>query len=286
MARGPSAARHRPRAPVGGRGARGPGADLDPPGAGPAAADADAHRRGGRRVPGGAGAVVAQPGRGVAGGPGGRSVGSAGRRPLHDDPGAGAVGGRAGGPPRCAGRRDLRERRPARSRGPATGCSPRCCCGRSTRRSCTPRRSATRWRPSPTARWPSLRSRRTSPTGAPRPRAPGVRRRLLFFGKVRRYKGLDVLLRALAPLDGVHLTVAGEVYPDATDLVGLVDRLGLRDRVDLHPGTCRPSAFPTCSPPSTRSCSPTAARPPPSTSRWPTGTACPSSRPGSATSRT
>ena len=74
------------------------------------------------------------------------------------------------------------------------------------------------------------------PDGPPRPRAPGVRRRLLFFGKVRRYKGLDVLLRALAPLGGVHLTVAGEVYPDATDLGGLVDRLGLRDRVDLRPG--------------------------------------------------
>ena len=74
------------------------------------------------------------------------------------------------------------------------------------------------------------------PDGPPRPRAPGVRRRLLFFGKVRRYKGLDVLLRALAPLDGVYLTVAGEVYPDVTDLGGLVDRLGLRDRVDLRPG--------------------------------------------------
>ena len=74
------------------------------------------------------------------------------------------------------------------------------------------------------------------PDGPPRPRVPGVRQRLLFFGKVRRYKGLDVLLRALAPLDGVHLTVAGEVYPDATDLDGLVERLGLRDRVDLRPG--------------------------------------------------
>lgn len=74
------------------------------------------------------------------------------------------------------------------------------------------------------------------PDGPPRPRAPGVRQRLLFFGKIRRYKGLDLLLRALTQLNGVHLTVAGEVYPDATDLGGLVDRLGLRDRVDLRPG--------------------------------------------------
>jgi glycosyltransferase involved in cell wall biosynthesis len=74
------------------------------------------------------------------------------------------------------------------------------------------------------------------PDGPPQRRTPGVRRRLLFFGKVRRYKGVDVLLRALLGLDDVQLTVAGEVYPDAADLPALVDRLGLRDRVDLHPG--------------------------------------------------
>jgi glycosyltransferase involved in cell wall biosynthesis len=74
------------------------------------------------------------------------------------------------------------------------------------------------------------------PDGAPRPRAAEVWRRLLFFGKVRRYKGVDVLLRALAQLDDVHLTVVGEVYPDAGDLGALVDRLGLRHRVALHPG--------------------------------------------------
>lgn len=74
------------------------------------------------------------------------------------------------------------------------------------------------------------------PDGPPHVREPGVRRRLLFFGKVRRYKGADVLLRALAGLPDVHLTVAGEVYPDAADLPALVERLGLRDRVDLRPG--------------------------------------------------
>jgi glycosyltransferase involved in cell wall biosynthesis len=71
-----------------------------------------------------------------------------------------------------------------------------------------------------------------------------VRRRLLFFGKVRRYKGVDVLLRALADLDDVRLTVAGEVYPDAADVAALVDRLGLRDRVDLRPGYLPAAAVP------------------------------------------
>jgi glycosyltransferase involved in cell wall biosynthesis len=74
------------------------------------------------------------------------------------------------------------------------------------------------------------------PDGPPRPPRAGVRGRLLFFGKVRRYKGVDVLLRALAQLDGVRLTVVGEIYPDAADVDALVDRLGLRDRVDFRPG--------------------------------------------------
>jgi glycosyltransferase involved in cell wall biosynthesis len=82
------------------------------------------------------------------------------------------------------------------------------------------------------------------PDGPPRPRAPGVRRRLLFFGKVRRYKGVDVLLRALIGLPDVHLTVAGEVYPDAADVTALVDRLGLRERVDLRPGYLPAAAVP------------------------------------------
>ena len=34
----------------------------------------------------------------------------------------------------------------------------------------------------------------------------------------------------------MRLTVVGEIYPDAADLDALVDRLGLRDRVDLRPG--------------------------------------------------
>ncbi|MDT3445676.1 glycosyltransferase [Pseudofrankia sp. BMG5.37] len=67
-------------------------------------------------------------------------------------------------------------------------------------------------------------------------RAP--RRRVLFFGLVRPYKGLDVLLRALAaggPPD-VALTVAGEFWGGTEETRALIAELGLADRVELRPG--------------------------------------------------
>lgn len=60
-------------------------------------------------------------------------------------------------------------------------------------------------------------------------------RRLLFFGKVRRYKGVDLLLRALAEVDDVRLRIVGEFYTDVGELVDLVARLGLTDRVEIEP---------------------------------------------------
>lgn len=75
--------------------------------------------------------------------------------------------------------------------------------------------------------------------GGPGGAAParGVTRRLLFFGMVRPYKGLDVLLRALARgPDDVRLTVAGEFWGGTEQTEGLIAELGLGERVELRPG--------------------------------------------------
>jgi len=64
-----------------------------------------------------------------------------------------------------------------------------------------------------------------------------VHRRLLFFGIVRPYKGLDVLLEALArcPIQ-IRLRVAGEFWGGADQTRRLVTDLGLEDAVELRPG--------------------------------------------------
>jgi glycosyltransferase involved in cell wall biosynthesis len=68
------------------------------------------------------------------------------------------------------------------------------------------------------------------------PRTPGCRRTLLFFGLIRPYKGLDVLLEALARAPDVRLVVAGEVWGDPEVWRDQVASLGLERRVDLRLG--------------------------------------------------
>jgi glycosyltransferase involved in cell wall biosynthesis len=67
--------------------------------------------------------------------------------------------------------------------------------------------------------------------------APGEHRRLVFFGMVRPYKGLDVLLRALAkaPSD-VRLRVVGEFWGGTADTERLCAELGIADRVEIRDG--------------------------------------------------
>lgn len=61
---------------------------------------------------------------------------------------------------------------------------------------------------------------------------------ILFFGFIRKYKGLDLLIEAMADerlkkLD-VHLIVAGEFYEDAASYQQLLDKLQLGDRILMH----------------------------------------------------
>ena len=76
-------------------------------------------------------------------------------------------------------------------------------------------------------------------------RPPAGSATLLFFGLVRPYKGLDVLLRALAAAPpGMRLIVAGEFWSPLGDVERLVQRLGIADRVDLRPGYVAASDMP------------------------------------------
>ena len=61
---------------------------------------------------------------------------------------------------------------------------------------------------------------------------------ILFFGFIRKYKGLDIALEAMADPRirnlGIKLLVAGEFYEDASPYQELIDRLGIRDLLLLR----------------------------------------------------
>jgi glycosyltransferase involved in cell wall biosynthesis len=80
---------------------------------------------------------------------------------------------------------------------------------------------------------------------------PAEKKIILFFGFIRKYKGLDMLFEALHLLqqpaflrdngDGtdmsdLQLLVAGEFYEDETYYTGLIDKWQLRDKVILRTG--------------------------------------------------
>ncbi len=72
---------------------------------------------------------------------------------------------------------------------------------------------------------------------------PSTDRIILFFGFIRKYKGLDILFEALAKLKDdlseknqpmPKLLVAGEFYEDAQTYHDLITHLGIKDDVILH----------------------------------------------------
>jgi len=67
---------------------------------------------------------------------------------------------------------------------------------------------------------------------------PNNQKIILFFGFIRRYKGLDILLRAMADpqikASGIKLIIAGEYYEDAEFYNRLIQELGISDRLIIH----------------------------------------------------
>lgn len=61
---------------------------------------------------------------------------------------------------------------------------------------------------------------------------------ILFFGFIRKYKGLDILLQAMAllkqQLPMLKLMIAGEFYEDQKEYEAQIDNLGIRDQLLLH----------------------------------------------------
>jgi glycosyltransferase involved in cell wall biosynthesis len=83
----------------------------------------------------------------------------------------------------------------------------------------------------------SLLRRRESDLPAPEDGVPAGPVRLLSFGIVRHYKGVDLLLDAVRAVDGVRVTVAGELWGVAGERVrAMAADPDLAGRVDLRPG--------------------------------------------------
>lgn len=67
---------------------------------------------------------------------------------------------------------------------------------------------------------------------------PAEEKIILFFGFIRKYKGLDILIEAMAEPNiqqaGIKLLVAGEFYDEANDYTDLIAKLNLQDSIYLH----------------------------------------------------
>ena len=61
---------------------------------------------------------------------------------------------------------------------------------------------------------------------------------LLFFGFVRKYKGLDLILKAISDNRvralGIKLIIAGEFYDNKGYYIKMIESLGVRDNIILH----------------------------------------------------
>jgi glycosyltransferase involved in cell wall biosynthesis len=72
--------------------------------------------------------------------------------------------------------------------------------------------------------------------GSPPSIEPPSGRTLLFFGLIRRYKGIDVLVRALSEIPDARLVVAGDPLDPVEPLQELAREVGVADRITWRLG--------------------------------------------------
>ena len=65
---------------------------------------------------------------------------------------------------------------------------------------------------------------------------PPAGRTLLFFGLIRQYKGLDILIGALPGIPGATLVVAGDPLDPVEPVQALAEELGVADRIEWRLG--------------------------------------------------
>lgn len=71
---------------------------------------------------------------------------------------------------------------------------------------------------------------------------PHGSKNILFFGLIRKYKGLDILLKAFGTLEGDYrLIIAGEPYGSFDEYRDIIDSLPNKDRIHLFPDYIRDS---------------------------------------------
>ncbi len=77
--------------------------------------------------------------------------------------------------------------------------------------------------------------RQFPPPEVPLPRRRGLE--LLFYGFLRPYKGLDILISAMGLLRGrdIQLTVAGEIWSGGEQILQQIQQLGIEGQVELIP---------------------------------------------------
>jgi D-inositol-3-phosphate glycosyltransferase len=66
---------------------------------------------------------------------------------------------------------------------------------------------------------------------------PEEKQLVLFFGLIRNYKGLDMLLEAMSELkfnSNINLVIAGEFYEDKQPYLDLIKKYGIENQVILH----------------------------------------------------